>query len=221
MTQKILIIEEGSTRRMMISAELRAAGYETLACASVEEAWPVLRQEPLFLIAASQAAMGDSQFPRLARWAQEARRLNQVIALLDDASPSRRLEALHLGAMAICQRPVHSGIFLALVRAAARHCSAQQDRLPQRSALTHLGFAEEAQPLHGAPQGQIMLLSTDATLEAPLNALTRARVCRAEPGLRARAPDGIGEADVIVLDQRGATAEALATLRPLLADLRA
>lgn len=210
MTNRIVIVDETPTQRIVLSAALRQGGLDAISFASIPEAIGILQQVPDSLVVASHALLQTGEIAQL----NSAGHRHWTIGIVPSDSPDLRMDALQAGAEAVMASPINPDLLCAKIRRIQRHRNAETDLLPSWDNARALGFAEQG----GATPypGNIVICSPDHGLPHKLAKLTRARTA---PLATVTTSDTPHAADVAIFDQRDATNET--ELLRKMADLRA
>lgn len=158
MPGKILIVDDVATNRIVLKAKLGQAFYESIqACDGVSALEVAFRELPdLILLDLMLPDMDGIAVLRQLR-ANPATRDTPVVIVSASKEASERMRALHAGADAFMQKPVHDQTLMARIRSLMRLRETAEELRQRDATWRDLGFTEDAQGFE-AP-GSIALIA--------------------------------------------------------------
>lgn len=220
MADNILIVDQTTTNRIIISAHLRSAGLKASSFATLSDLLSSDNSLKTRLLIIDSNALASADYDILRRKLRAINGSYSVISTIAKDRADLRLAALTSGADCVFAPPFDPGLLRAELRKIQRVHALEDDLFPNRARGNMIGFAENGRPPLVPTAGRILILSPTDDLAASMRRLTRAQVQVMAPDLPLRAPNTRPPADVVIIDQRVARSDTDGLFR-MMAEMRA
>lgn len=222
MPGRVLIIDTVATNRIVLKVKMLSAQFIVDACANLDEAAPIIRDNPPDLILINLADQIENRHGFCRKLKDDPATSCISIIAVGIAETSRaRLAALDAGADDVMPRPLNDALLLARIRSLMRAGNTGHDMMWRDGMSRTLGFEEPTTPFVAV--AAVRVLSDNGTLSADLvKSLQQGiqmPVQRLEPASALKQTATAQPADLLVIDasQPGTI---LTDLRDLVANLR-
>jgi two-component system, sensor histidine kinase and response regulator len=190
MKQSILIVDGQQKSREEMAATLRTAGFTVLEASSKTEALLQVKQSGVAVII-THLVLPDMDGIELIREVHRSLPDVEAIAISQYGSEATKDKLSRIGAFGYLEKPVHAGMLLDMVRAAAKS-----------RRISRIGFGE-AEPRLGFNHERILIVDDDQAIQEGLSEyllLKGYRVTLANNGLQAYEKILANDYDCIILD---------------------